>query len=90
MIVAILNKLTAIILFICAAGLLYHVSRLNTVERKKVKKIQNNKNCDTIKVLNSRIEASDELRNKVIDELSRQKLVFSNEEKTWLRRRQID
>ncbi len=90
MIVAILNKLTAIILFISAAGLLYHVSRLNTVERKKVKKIQNNKNCDTIKVLNSRIEASAELRNKVIDELSRQKLVFSNEEKTWLRRRQID
>ena len=50
------------------------------------KRLQNKKNRDTIRVL----EDSDELRDKVIDELSRQKLVFSKEDGTWLRRRQID
>jgi len=82
----VLNKLTAIVLLVCSIGLLYHISRLNKIENKKVKSLQNDKNRDTIRVLKD----SDELRDKVIDELSRQKLVFSSEEGTWLRRRQID
>ena len=86
MLMVILNKLTAVVLFACAVGLLYHISRFDIVEEKKSKRLQKRKNRDTIKVL----EDSDELRDKVIDELSRQKLVFSREDGTWLRRRQID
>tara|TARA_R100000008_G_C3577139_1_gene165990 strand:- start:1135 stop:1395 length:261 start_codon:yes stop_codon:yes gene_type:complete len=86
MLMMVLNKLTAIVLLVCSIGLLYHISRLNKIENKKVKSLQNDKNRDTIRVLKD----SDELRDKVIDELSRQKLVFSSEEGTWLRRRQID
>ena len=32
----------------------------------------------------------DDLRNSVVDQLSRQKLVFSEEEKCWIRLRQIN
>ena len=45
---------------------------------------------DNIKILHGCIEESDELRDRVVEELSRQKLVFSKKENAWLRRRQID
>ena len=83
----ILSKLTAVILFVCSIILLYYISRHNV---PKIKKTQNAKKRDNIKILHGCIEESDELRDRVVEELSRQKLVFSKKENAWLRRRQID
>tara|TARA_R110000824_G_scaffold32156_5_gene104008 strand:+ start:1704 stop:1976 length:273 start_codon:yes stop_codon:yes gene_type:complete len=85
-----LGKLTAIVLLVCSMLLLYYVNKYSVLEPNKTKKTQNNKNCDNIKILHGSIEEPDELRDRVINELSRQKLVFSKKENTWLRRRQID
>ncbi len=48
-----------------------------------------NKNTNDIVVLDSSV-VHDELRNKVLDKLSRTKLVYSHSEQCWVKRNQID
>lgn len=48
-----------------------------------------NKNTNDIVVLDNSV-VHDEIRNKVINNLSRTKLIYSHSEQCWVKRNQID
>ena len=63
---------------------------LSTRNKKKKNNLQILNNDVMIKKASSNIVHDDQLRTNVIEQLSRQKLIFSKEDNCWIRLKQIN
>ena len=83
-----MSKIFVLSLIVVIAAVFY-ITNPKRIHKNEEIKLQFFKNDDMINRVATPIQ-EDYLRSKIVDELSRQTLVFSEEEGTWVKRRQIN